>query len=182
MPFNPNIKHIPTIIDLVRGLEPKTIVDLGMGIGMVGYLIRILVDVANSVWDGRTVHMEDWSMEIVGVEAYDKYITPVQIYIYDRIYTQDIYDFLLESEQENRMADLCLFLDTIEHMEKAKGKAVLKLTKKLYSHTIVSTPTSFYEPKKIMDNELDRHVSHWSAKEIGGSLMYEDDSTTVCLR
>ena len=69
------------VLDLLRSLEPKSILDVGAGFGRWGYLLRCHMASGESL----TVNSNQ-DLRIEAVEAFDENITP----IYDCVYNLPI--------------------------------------------------------------------------------------------
>ena len=72
--------HISTAIDWIREVNPRSVLDVGVGFGKWGFLCREYLDVFN----GRHFR-EDWKIRIIGIEGFEKYLHPASRYIYDDI-------------------------------------------------------------------------------------------------
>ena len=64
--------QINEIIGLVMTVRPKSVLDVGVGFGKYGVLLREYLE----LWDGREQY-DDWVCRIDGVEAYHDYTSPL---------------------------------------------------------------------------------------------------------
>ena len=131
--------QIPIIVDELVKLQPKRVLDIGVGRGKYGLLAR-----------------EYGNAEVVdGVEGDESYITPYHEAIYDELFVGDIRGAL---DQIPKDYDVVLMIDVIEHMSKEDGHKILQYFK---CPIIVSTPAIDY-PQEDPDHPLENHVSKWT--------------------
>jgi len=162
--------NIGTIIKIVQGLKPKSILDVGIGNGKYGLLFREYLDGHEQ---GCAVHDKDsWKIWIQGLEVFEKYISPVQQYIYNDIRICDAYTFLMEAESPSPF-DLVFMGDFIEHLEKDEGHKLLvhigQSWLKDNGIILLSTPnfiTSYNHPKcAVFGNQYEIHRCRWFPKD-----------------
>ena len=143
---------VPTIINTALSVRPRSVLDLGMGSGKYGYLLREQHDIAD-VCFGR----DDWRLRLVGVEAYAEYIDEIQRIVYDKIVPQDATAFLEANEEQ---FDVALALDIIEHFDPEVAARFAELALRAARFVIVSTPRGFYTQRGHV-NDLETHRSWW---------------------
>jgi hypothetical protein len=126
----------PIIMDIVREVNPKSLIDLGVGSGFYGEMIR-----------------RDFpDILLHGVEAFD--YANYRWDMYDKIIREDVRSVKLDKY------DLYLMVDIIEHMSKEEGHLVLS---KLDGPVLVSTPWNYDQgPDR---NPLQEHVSRWTLED-----------------
>ena len=78
-----NFGHLFDVLSSVVLINPKSILEVGVGFGKYGYLFREYLDLA---YDEETGGYKKWRRIIDGIEINDKYLTPVHEYIYNNIY------------------------------------------------------------------------------------------------
>ena len=136
----------PIIMDLIRSREPASILDIGVGSGFYGEMIRRdLPDV-----------------QLDGIETFD--YANERWDCYDHISLEDVRGLVLEDY------DLYLMVDVIEHMSKEDGLALLD---RLPGPVIVSTPWHYEQGPD--ENPLQAHVSEWTLADFAG-LPFSDHS------
>ena len=123
--------NIEYVIGQIRKVNPKRILDVGVGFGKWGYLCRDYLEAAY-----LRVRPEDWQITIDGVEPCKKYISLLQKLIYNKIYEHPVENILKECHGY----DLVLANDVIEHLEKKEGWFVLNTLIKQNSWIIVTVP------------------------------------------
>lgn len=145
---------IPHILSQVKGLNPKSILDIGIGFGKYGLLFRDLLEIPFERYN-----KQDWQIKIDGVEVFKDYHNPIYDFTYDNVYFGDI----LQTIDTLANYDCIILIDVLEHFTKEDG---LRLITKLLLHcnkgVIVSTP--FYPDHQIeyLGNQYEQHKSIWS--------------------
>ncbi|MDI6602294.1 MAG: glycosyltransferase family 4 protein [Thermoanaerobacteraceae bacterium] len=145
---------IPLVMDNIILEQPASILDIGVGFGKYGLLMRDLLEIPK----GR-YHKGDWTIKIDGVEVFENYKTPLYEYIYDNIYWGNILNLIQSLEKY----DIILLIDVIEHFTKEEG---MMLIKQLINHcnkaVIVSTPIFPEVQKDYNGNIYEEHKSRWT--------------------
>jgi len=153
-------ERIPAVIKLIRKFGPRSVLDIGIGFGKYGLLIRENLDVRNGRYWKR-----DWRIKIDGVESFPSFITPVHEYLYDNIYLDNVMNLVKEEKLE--CYDIYLMIAVIEHLTKKDGQKLLDYA---YDHSkliIVGIPYNLKNPasdlaqKVKFGNVLEAHQSLW---------------------
>ena len=149
---------IPAVMSVLQHVKDvRTVLDVGIGFGKYGFLMREHLDVRR-----RCYSPTEWLTQIDGVEIWDRYITPVQRYVYDQIYIGDI----RELEPQLPAYDLILLCDVIEHMPYLEG--VMLLQALFERHTkqaiVVSYPPIIGHDWKRWENPNEKHHVVWTPK------------------
>lgn len=134
-----------------------SILDVGMGFGKWGFLIRDSFDVMTF----QKFTKDDWTIKITGIEPFTKAITPIQKALYNEIITKDFFKCI----DDLGKFDLVILGDVIEHFPKEEGYKVLD---KLFEHTnnvLVSTPKGFLPQGAWGGNEKEVHLSGWELND-----------------
>ena len=151
---------IPTVLDLVVAIQPKSILDVGIGAGKYGVLFREYLDIwkVDKPYNQRVV-------TIYGVEAFEEYDSVIW-QVYDKVYTKNIFDIL----DELPSVDLLFLGDVIEHFTKEDGK---KLLEKLdYKYAIIVTPVLVTDQSEVYNNPYEKHISSWTPGDFPDSEYY----------
>ena len=153
---------VPLVVHLVRQLKPRSILDVGIGFGKWGHLFREYSDILEAEHDPSRYQKQNWQVRIEGIEAHAPYVTPMHVFLYDRIYIGDA-TVLIRSLSTY---DVIFLGDVIEHLEKDVGMELLREALEHASKAvIVSTPKYETGQEDLCGNEFERHRSLWTAAD-----------------
>jgi hypothetical protein len=153
-----NWQHIPYMVELFRIIEPKKILDIGVGFGRWGIVAREFLD----VWYGK-VHPSDWSLIIDGIEAFEANIQDYQKHFYTNIFLGDAKEKIYDLDDDY---DLIIFGDVLEHFTKEDGENLLKISLKKSRYVIVAVPIGEnWEQDEMYGNIYERHLASWYVDE-----------------
>ncbi len=157
MPVSSSI-HITQCLARIRTLGPKSVLDVGCGFGLWGFLCRMHLD----VWDGR-IHPGQWRTRIDGIELFEPYIQAHQRALYSNLMIADIRDVVDTLEDY----ELIIAGDVIEHLDKTAGEAVLE---KLYARAaralLVNIPIGpGWDHPEQYGNPGELHRSQWECSD-----------------
>src|SRR5262245_16784561 len=111
---------VPFLVQQLIAAAPRRVLDLGMGFGGNGVLVRQWLELG----------VKPWKTFLAGVEIWADYRNP----------TWDLYDLVIVDTIENYLQrhaetfEVVLFTEVIEHFDKRWGKHVLKETLKLVAN------------------------------------------------
>ena len=105
-----NWQNIPFNIEILMKIEPKRVLDVGVGFGRWGMIIREFCD----VWFGRIMEPE-WRVHLEGIEAFEQNITSYHKSFYNHIHIGDAREIIYRLESS---WDLIIFGDVLEHFER----------------------------------------------------------------
>ncbi|UOQ46769.1 glycosyltransferase [Gracilibacillus caseinilyticus] len=145
---------IPEIMDHIIIDAPKSILDIGVGFGKYGVLLREQLDIPKHRYS-----KESWKLKLEGIEGYKEYRNPIHDYVYDKVHYGEISEVIDTLESY----DTVILIDVLEHFEKKEG---LKIIQQILEHTnkslIISTPL-YPEPQgSYLNNSLETHKSKWN--------------------
>lgn len=148
--------QISTILNLIFEINPASILDIGVGFGKYGVLLRDLLDVPYERYGKET-----WKIRIDGIEGYPGYENPIHTYAYDHVY----YDKAeVALDQIGTVYDLALMIDVLEHFEKEAGRQILNRILEKCKLLIIAVPVVPC-PQTYLDNALEAHKSRWDAND-----------------
>jgi glycosyltransferase involved in cell wall biosynthesis len=151
---------IPPIMDLVVAEKPQSILDIGIGFGKFGMLIRDTLEIPFERYE-----KQQWEIRLDGIEIFEPYKNPVHQYMYDNVYYSDILDVIDKLPKY----DVILLVDVIEHLSKDEGQTLIG---QLLSHTnkalIVSTPLYPEVQVDYLGNKHEQHKSRWTILDLSG--------------
>jgi len=152
---------VPIIANVARQLRPRSVLDVGIGFGKYGFLLREYTD----IWDMESVEdyrRERWKTVIEGIDATPDYITPLHEYVYDRIHIGDVTELI----DTLGTYDLIIMGDVLEHFEKPVGEALLD---RLFQHTnqclLLTFPPNCRANDSVVGNPYEAHRSAWNRND-----------------
>jgi hypothetical protein len=153
--------NIETFVEIIRELRPASFLDVGVGNGKWGFLVREYTD----VWNGHFLRAQ-WTCNIEGVEIYEPYIAENihQQAIYNKIHIGDVTSIVNSLDS----FDVIYAGDVLEHIEKeASLRLVQRLTAMAKIAFICSIPLGAeWLGKRGYDNGHEDHVSCWEISEL----------------
>lgn len=181
MPFS-HSAQISSIVGFAERLQPRSVLDVGVGMGQYGFLLRnnlehehlFEIDGAHA----RQRPREDWRVRIDGIEGYAGYLTPVHAWAYNTVQIGDALALL--PTIASRSYELVLVIDVLEHFEKADGQRLLAQCRRIAARAaLISTPKAFHA-QHVPANPLEDHRSVWGADELAaagfGTLLPDAES------
>jgi len=153
-----NWQNISYNIQLVKLLNPQTILDIGVGFGRWGILFREFLE----VWGDNNFEC-NWKRTIDGLEIFPDYIKDYHKFFYDNIHICNALDYLRSMDKHY---DLINLGDVVEHFVKEEGLELIDLCLKKSKHTLINIPIGKdWEQDAINGNEFERHRSSWSIED-----------------
>ncbi|HMV11524.1 MAG TPA: class I SAM-dependent methyltransferase [Nitrosomonas sp.] len=167
MPFSFS-NQLSAIIGYAEQQKPLSILDIGVGMGQYGFLLRTNLENINLFEiNGANARLRDknqWRIKIDGIEGYAGYLTPVHNYAYNRILIGDALE-LLPTLASNSY-DLVLAIDILEHFYKEQGVHFLKECRRIAKgSSLISTPKEFME-QDVPANPFENHRSVWNDEDL----------------
>ena len=162
MPFSQS-SQLSTIVGFAEQLKPASVLDVGVGMGQYGFLLRTnLENVALFDIDGATASQrprERWGVVIDGIEGYAGYLTPVHHYAYNRLMIGDALALL--PGIADGAYELVMAIDILEHLSVDEGQQFLRHCRRIARRAaLVSTPKAFVA-QEVEANPLENHRSLW---------------------
>jgi hypothetical protein len=148
--------QIPQVLDVIEQFKPKSILDVGIGFGKWGVLIREITDIYQG--DYAKNH---WKIKIDGIDIFPNYQNPIWSFVYDNVIIEDI--FLYVDKMNNY--DAVVMCDVLEHFDKEKGRSLIE---KLLTKTqclIITTPYYWLEQGAVFGNDAETHKSLWNPSD-----------------
>ena len=163
MPTSSHFSLTPMVREIMETKPcPKSILDVGCGYGKWGYFCRESLEAQHD-----RVYPKDWIINIEGIEIWPGYAErlPWIKHFYNKMHTGDAYDVI------NTLGnyDLIIFGDVIEHLEKDRGRELLrKGMEKANTCCLLSIPIGDWTHKLALrdNNKYEQHISIWSENEI----------------
>ena len=159
MPSSDNIT-LPYVSSIIRSLSPTSALDIGVGMGKFGFIFREACEWVPAVLEDNItqVSKENWQTRLDGLEICSKYITPLQEYLYDKIYIGAAQEIAVDMD----VYDLIYMGDVIEHIEKSEAQKLLDiLFEKVRFGILLVTPVGEYHQEGVEGNPYEAHRSVW---------------------
>lgn len=151
--------HLSPVIEEVKWLKPNTILDVGIGFGLLGVLFRAYTDIRKSELAPELY--KNWQTKIDGIEIFPEYKSPAWDF-YNQVYVGNA----LEELDKLGKYDFVYCGDMIEHLTKEDGYALLE---KMLDHSNnwvhLVTPSPAPKQEAILGNEFERHLSSWEVND-----------------
>jgi tetratricopeptide (TPR) repeat protein len=172
MPVSTSV-HISHCTQIILQLNPASVLDVGCGFGLWGFLCREYLDVFC-----ERVQPEQWKVRIDAVEVFEPYIQAHQRALYDSIIVADIRDAAPRLDSY----DLIIVGDMIEHLDKAEGMEVLEcLYEKAHKALLVNVPIgSGWDHPEKHGNPAELHRSEWAVEDFAQFPNHYDAFTLPC--
>jgi len=149
-----NWQNISYNIDLVKKLDPKSILDIGVGFGRWGILFREFLE----IWGERN-YSGEWKRIIDGVEIFPGYIKDYHKYFYSNIYNEDALEFIKKTDKNY---DLINCGDVLEHFSKTDAQEFVSVAMKKSRYLLINIPIGKnWKQDAINNNEHEKHLSKW---------------------
>jgi hypothetical protein len=155
-----NWQNISYCIELIRKINPESILDIGAGFGRWGILSREFLE----IWEEEN-YTDKWKRKIDAVEIYDKYVKPYHSYFYDNVYIVNALDYVNEMKENY---DLIICGDVIEHFGKKDGEILIDTCLKKSRYLMINIPVGDkWEQEESGGNEYEKHRSVWQKSDFG---------------
>jgi 2-polyprenyl-3-methyl-5-hydroxy-6-metoxy-1,4-benzoquinol methylase len=160
MPTSDASNLSPIVNEVVR-LRPHSILDLGIGYGKYGSLLREYLDVAQ-----YRIAPHAWRVDIIGVEGFADYKNPMWD-LYSQVRLEDFTEHYANAVDYGGF-DLVLMIDSLEHIDKPLGHTILDTLLQNNKRVIVSCPdctNHMFRQEAVNGNELERHRAFWTKED-----------------
>lgn len=169
MPFSQS-SQISTIVGCAEKLQPASVLDVGVGMGQYGFLLRSNLENVNlfevNGSEGRQRPREQWKIRIDGIEGFAGYLTPVHDWAYNQVRIGDALQLL--PTIADGAYELVIAIDILEHFDPAQGLEFLQHCRRIASRmALVSTPKDFHA-QHVEANPFEDHRSVWSQDDLAG--------------
>lgn len=151
-----NPYNISQIVEWITEIDPKSVLDCGVGFGKYGFLAREYTDIRH----GR-YYKKDWQVQIDGCEIYHRYEYEIYNYIYDHVFFVDV----LECIEQKRNYDLVLLCDIVEHFHKPDAMQLINSAIKYNNNVIISTPNGYIAQGEWQGNKHEIHKCGFEEKD-----------------
>jgi hypothetical protein len=164
MPFS-NLEQITPIILEIKKMRPKSLIDVGCGLGVYGFLCRIYLELYgdDKNFFKKLKGIIPWDVRIDAIEGFEDYMEFIPRWAYDYIIFESASSAL--KKIPDKKYDLVLALAILEHFSKEDALIFLRELQRIGKKIIVSVPKEWHE-QTVPENELETHRSHWTEKDL----------------
>lgn len=149
MPLS-NPFHLAPVIALASAVENTRILDIGVGTGTYGFMLRQFFDIMQEKFAPA-----DWTRTIDGIEVFPAYRNPVWEYAYSHIVVGDARTILPTLGEY----DVVVCCDVLEHFERAEARSLIAEVQRHAPVLVATTPEGMWEQGAWGGNEAERHLS-----------------------
>jgi len=151
-------QNIGYCVDVIRKVDPQTVLDVGAGFGRWGMLVREFCE----VWHAR-YFPQDWALRVDAVEAFPRNICDYHRHFYNEIHVADAAEFLTP---ERCRYDLVILGDVLEHFPRETALRLLERCVAGARYVLVNIPLGLdYEQDAMYGNRFERHLSTWHVSD-----------------
>ncbi|MCX5770849.1 MAG: hypothetical protein NTZ09_11335 [Candidatus Hydrogenedentes bacterium] len=158
MPVSTSV-HLTHCLERICSMRPRSVLDVGCGFGLWGFLCREYLD----VWCGR-VSPAQWQVRIDGIEVFEPYIQAHQRAVYSNILIKDVREAVKHIDDY----DLIIAGDVIEHLDKPDGEAMVEaLYNKARKALLINIPLGDgWDHPEAHGNPAELHRSRWHPDDL----------------
>lgn len=166
---SPKIRGVPFIMEVISRTLPSKVLDIGIGFGKIGYLLRYNFE----LWQTG----DKFTIQIDGIEAYEPIITPLQRSIYNTIH---IGDALSVIDNISVYYDTVLMIDLLQYMSKAQGLELMFKCINKTDNIVVVIPLSRERLNNhaTFENPFEKQLTEWLTSDIEG---FAESNNLRCL-
>ena len=161
--------HIPEVLQVVTQCQPKSVLDVGVGYGKWGVLLREVLEIYEKRYSPT-----EWTTRIDGIEAHEPYRNVLWGATYNQVCIGDAFQLLDTAGHY----DLVLCGDVIEHFEKPQGLLLLQKMLAKGTVVVVTSPRIFIPQGAEYENSFEIHRSLWSEADFAMPHLYMDIGLT----
>jgi len=147
-----------SVMKTIEGINPKSVLDVGVGTGQWGFLVRNYHDMRYG-----NFQRNQWKLRLNGIEVCSRYENPAWK-LYDTVRIGEASLAIDDLIGMNIKYDVSLMIEVLEHFKKDKGIEVLNNLAKISKHLIFSYANMEQGPAH--GNEFEVHRSTWTDEEI----------------
>lgn len=166
--------QLDQLTELIFILNPKRILDIGVGFGKYGFLAREYLDL------NRDGNYKNFKRRFDGIEAFEPYLNPAHKFIYNKIYVGDALKIIPNLK---RKYDLVLLLDCLEHFTYKDGIKLLESLTNISKMILISTPKDISHQEAAFGNPYETHRFQWTKnhfKKFPDVAFFKNKYSLVC--
>lgn len=167
VPFSQSTQ-LSAIVGWVETLAPKSVLDVGAGMGQYGFLLRNNLEGVNLFriegGRGRLRPKSEWLIRIDAIEGFPGYLTPVHEWAYNNIMLGEALGSL--GTMETGRYELAIAIDILEHFDKEPGRRFLAELRRVASRAALASTPKVFHPQDVPANPYENHRSLWTGAEL----------------
>jgi hypothetical protein len=153
-----NWQNTSYCIEKIIEIQPKSILDIGIGFGRWGILSREFLE----VWNEKMTP-DQWEVKLDGIEAFAPQIQKYHSYFYTNIYIGDAFDLIPKLGKY----DLIILGDVLEHFTPERARTVLDNCIKNAKYVMLNIPLGYCWPQsEKYENNFEQHLSAWEDAQL----------------
>jgi predicted O-methyltransferase YrrM/SAM-dependent methyltransferase len=153
-----NWQHLPYCIDVLMAVNPRRVLDVGVGFGRWGAMTREFCE----LWQERVLP-NSWLVRVEGIEAFPGQLGDWQRSLYNQIHIGDARKLLPKLPGDR---DLIIFGDVLEHFEKSEARELLNLCLDKSEYILINIPIGAgYDQTERYGNPYEAHLSLWETAD-----------------
>jgi SAM-dependent methyltransferase len=182
MPFSVSTQLTP-IVGFAERLRPKSVLDVGTGMGQYGFLLRNSLEALNlfeiSGDKGWQRDRRQWEIVIDGIEGFPGYVTAVHNYAYSRLMIGDALELL--PTLPNEAYEFVLAVDIVEHFSIEDARVFISECQRVSGRAVLMATPKEFLPQDVPANPLENHRSHWCEDDFRrlGFTEFLSDSASI---
>ena len=137
------------------------IIDIGCGIGRLGFVIRDLTD-----YKWGNFSKDSFELNLIGVDIWEPYLKETQKALYSELVCAEALDFLKGLHAKKGTCKLIVLSHILEHMTRDYGWESLSLARNLANYVIIILPLVDSPQEPVFGNKLEAHISEWTLNEL----------------
>src|SRR5215216_1462982 len=158
-----NWQQIPFCVDVLLDVCPMRVLDLGVGFGRWGMLVREFCE----EWKGRT-HRENWRVQLEGIEIFPKNVEEYHHFFYNWIHVGDAAQ-IIQQMQERWHLIICG--DVLQLCSRENAEQLLSRALDLADYVLVNSPIgNGWQRTSMYGNEFEEHRSFWQLSDFLNQL------------
>lgn len=150
---------IGKVIDILLSIQPKSILDIGVGFGKYGVLAREYLDYEN---------YPKFKRKIDCIEAFPSYITEIHKFSYNNCFIGEAFKTL----KTLGFYDLILLVDILPDLDKETAEKIISESQKKSDAVLITLPKVCWNEKAEFNNPYEIFRSDWKKSELKKLIKY----------
>lgn len=164
---------IPKVLQIVKTIDPTSVLDVGAGNGRYGLLFRECLD-----WNYGRLNRDEWQCTIDAVEIDESYVTIIHSYLYNDVWISDWLEYI-----PKKAYDLIFMGDVLEHWPDGKWQEALMKAKKHSRFTLIVSPNwdGSLGQASWFGHDQEEHRVALTPQVVGGRCLFANSKAFMCV-